>query len=83
MKERMITIPAPVWVVSKNASHHFILAGFSIAAVWRVSRQWRAWVRSGAQDFGPDLPAAKAWAESRALELLGASAPSLTTGDRP
>ena len=72
MTTRTITIPAPEWEQKSRGSHSLLLAGIELASVVLGTVGWRATVRfTTTQGFDDDLPSAKAWAEKRALELLG------------
>jgi len=77
MTARTITIPAPEWREVALSLHAFQIGGITIASVgptgdprlngiwWANISEETSWHRF------PDLPSAKAWAEQRALKLLG------------
>ena len=79
MTARTITIPAPEWRDDGDGEHTMLLGVIRLCGAWcDDSQMWRiTWSfllglreREPKQKF-PDLPSAKAWAEKRALELLG------------
>ena len=77
MTPRTITIPAPEWEADDNGHHLRLTDSYPLAFVEYFGREgkWRAFLVGQTREFNryfPDLPSAKAWAEKRALELLGA-----------
>jgi len=66
----------PEWREVAPGFHILMLATIELASIVHGVLGWRATVRftksrEKFREFDADLPSAKAWAESRALELLG------------